>query len=68
METLEQLIQRIEAAGYDWAVGRYHGKFYGSACEKAPRGYIGDDMSGPGCGGGDTPYEALLDAFNTRTL
>ena len=64
METLEQLIARIETAGYDWAVGRTSGKFYGSACEKSPRQYIGDDMSGPTCGGGDTAYDALLNAFN----
>lgn len=67
-ETLEQLIARIEASGFDWAVGRYSGKRYGSAVEKSPRDYIGDDMSGPGCNGGDTPYEALLNAFNARTI
>lgn len=66
-KTIEELIERIEAAGFDWAVGRYKGKFYGSAVERAPREYIGDDMSGPGCEGGDTPYEALNNAFLAAT-
>jgi hypothetical protein len=67
METLEQLIARIEAAGFDWAVGRESGKFNAAACEKAPASYIGDYLAGPGGENGDTPYEALFNAFTNAT-
>jgi hypothetical protein len=61
------LIETIEAAGYDWAVGR-SGAWYESAIEKAPRAYIGDDMSGPGCGVGTTAYEALYSLAKERGI
>lgn len=56
------LMAAIDAAGYDWAVGRDGVHGYAAAIEPHPSQYIGDSMSGPGCKGGKTPYEALYAA------
>lgn len=63
-DSLSSLIAEVEAAGFDWAVGRSEGGHYEAAVEPAPAPYIGDDMSGPGCASGDSPYDALLSAFH----
>jgi hypothetical protein len=67
MADLASLIAAIEAAGYDWAVGR-NGSYYAAAIENHPREYIGDDMSGPSCGSGSTAYEALHELAKERGI